>query len=145
MAQNNNTYKFRDVDKIFIRPFHQAFIHPWYHLKKGPEYPMLTLFPELCNLATYNDIKVKTYSCVKVSSDRSESSPIRSIPLFRRALTEHSAWTVLPKCRPWCTRGSVPPLGFRVIRMQQPWGPGEGLTISFWAPVVTLHAFSDQS
>jgi hypothetical protein len=32
------------------------------------------------------------------------------MPLCRSALTVHKAWTVRPKCLPWCTSGSVPQL-----------------------------------
>jgi hypothetical protein len=48
-----------------------------------------------------------TNSAVKDSSGSSASSPIRMIPLLRSASTLHMAWIVLPKWRPWWTRGSV--------------------------------------
>lgn len=47
------------------------------------------------------------YSEVKESSGSSASSPSRRIPLVINALTLHSACTVRPKWRPWCTSGSL--------------------------------------
>ena len=40
------------------------------------------------------------HSCVNDSSATSANSPMRRMPLFRRAPTVHSAWTVRPKCLP---------------------------------------------
>ena len=47
-----------------------------------------------------------TNSNVSNSSATSSSSPIRTIALVNKAWTLHIAYTVLPKCRPWWTRGS---------------------------------------
>ena len=109
---------------IFIRALHQTVFKTWHHLEKEIEYTVFSTLPGIGCLVLCNRKRtVVTDSCVKVSSGCSLSSPRRNMPLFRRALTVHKAWTVRPKCLPWCTSGSVLQLGFKVsVRLDPPYG-----------------------
>ena len=54
-----------------------------------------------------NKLQWRDYSALKDSSGWSASSPNHKMPLFISVRMLQNTWTVRPKWRPWCTRGSV--------------------------------------
>jgi len=104
------TNELSDVWQLLVGAFHYTILKSWYDLKKLLKHMVFPTFPEYMLVCCLQCCINMPYSSVNVSSGWSLSSPIRNIPLMRRELTVHKAWTVRPKCWPWWTRGSVPQL-----------------------------------
>ncbi len=94
----------------FLRALHDPCFETWNHMKEMLVHIVLPLVPYTCYISEYLETsKSMTYSCSNVVSGFSSSSAVRNSPFVIKALIEHKAWTVRPKCLPWWTRGSVPP------------------------------------
>ena len=104
--RGNRKHQLGNMDDPFVGAFHQTLLKSRNYLKEELEFAVLPPLPVLCPSQSTFWVRA-TYSCVNMSSSCSASSPIRRMPLFRRAFTIHKAWTVHPKCLPWCTSGSV--------------------------------------
>jgi hypothetical protein len=87
-----STYKLSYMCNFFIGSLHQAFLEAWYRFKDDLIDAMFSSFSDgyIVSLGIVEIRCITTHSCVNISSGFSESSPMRSIPLVKRALSEHN-------------------------------------------------------
>jgi hypothetical protein len=93
----HETYQVGDKNQFLLGAVHETLLQAWHHLKELLEDPMLSSISETVVSSDTLFLREMTHSAENVSSGRSASSTSRRMPLVRRALTLHKAWTVRPK------------------------------------------------